>query len=174
MSVNLSPRQFAERDLVRDVQRVLEETGVDPAAIKLELTESSTMGDPKRAVQVLSQLKALGVKLCIDDFGTGYSSLSYLHRFPLDCLKIDQSFVASLMDQPESRQIITTIVSLAEGLRMEVVAEGIETSEQADELKRLGCQLGQGFFYSKPLAASGITALLEGSQRMARGSAVAA
>ncbi|MGA3302663.1 MAG: amino acid permease [Methylovirgula sp.] len=174
MSVNLSPRQFAERDLVRDVQRVLEETGVEPAAIKLELTESSTMGDPKRAVQVLSQLKALGAKLCIDDFGTGYSSLSYLHRFPLDCLKIDQSFVASLMDQPESRQIIMTIVSLAEGLRMEVVAEGIETSEQANELKRLGCQLGQGFFYSKPLAASGIASLLEGSQRIARGSAVAA
>jgi EAL domain-containing protein (putative c-di-GMP-specific phosphodiesterase class I) len=100
--------------------------------------------------------------------------LSYLHRFPLDCLKIDQSFVASLMDQPESRQIITTIISLAEGLRMEVVAEGIECSEQADELRKLGCHMGQGYLFSKPITAASMTALLEAGGPMARRSAVAA
>ncbi len=174
MSINLSPRQFAERELVRDVQAVLVETGVNPALIKLEITEGSTMGDPERAVHVLSQLKSLGVSLSIDDFGTGYSSLSYLHRFPVDSLKIDRSFIAGLLSKPESAQIITTIMALAEGLKIEVVAEGIESREQAIELKRLGCSLGQGYLFSKPLAPSGIVALLEDAQPIVPGSVAAA
>jgi diguanylate cyclase (GGDEF)-like protein len=174
MNVNLSPRQFAERDLVGDVEAVLVETGVDPAKIGLEITEGSTMGDPQRAVHVLSQLRALGVSLSIDDFGIGYSSLSYLHRFPLDSLKIDQSFVAGLLTKPESRQVITTIMALAKGLRMEVVAEGIEIREQAIELKRLGCGLGQGYLFSKPLAAVDVAPLLDGTQQISRGSVAAA
>ncbi|MGA2792847.1 MAG: EAL domain-containing protein [Roseiarcus sp.] len=174
MSINLSPRQFAERDLVHGVETVLRETGVDPALIRLEITESCTMGDPERAAQVMSQLKSLGVALSIDDFGTGYSSLAYLHRFPLDSLKIDRSFVAGLLDKAESRQIITTIMALAEGLGMEVVAEGIETNEQAVELRRLGCNFGQGYLFSKPLASSAAAALLEAIQPLAQRSDAAA
>jgi diguanylate cyclase (GGDEF)-like protein len=174
MSINLSPRQFAEADLVRDVQAILDETGVTPALIKLEITESSTMGNPERAVHVLSQLKSLGVDLSIDDFGTGYSSLSYLHRFPLDSLKIDQSFIAGLLNKPESRQVVTTIIALAEGLKMEVVAEGIESREQFAELRRLGCGFGQGYLFSRPLAPSGIAALLAAAQNTDEGSVVAA
>jgi EAL domain-containing protein (putative c-di-GMP-specific phosphodiesterase class I) len=174
MSINLSPRQFAERDLVQAVETVLRETGVDPALIRLELTESGTMGDPERAAQVMSQLKSLGVALSIDDFGTGYSSLAYLHRFPLDSLKIDRSFVAGLLDKAESRQIITTIMALAKGLGMEVVAEGIETSEQAVELRRLGCDFGQGYLFSRPLTSSDAAALLDAARPLAQQSDAAA
>ena len=164
MSVNISPRQFAQRGLVQGVETVLRETGVFPPAIKLEITESGTMGDPERAVRVLSQLKSLGVQLSVDDFGTGYSSLSYLHKFPLDILKIDRSFVSGLTRNKESRQIIKTMMALARGLHMKVIAEGIENREQSVELQRLGCSLGQGYFFSKPLAAPDALALLKSAQ----------
>jgi diguanylate cyclase (GGDEF)-like protein len=160
MSVNLSPRQFAQRDLVRDVEAILTETGVDPAMIKLEITESGTMGDPERAARVLSKLKSFGVQLSIDDFGTGYSSLSHLHKFPLDILKIDRSFVAGLCDNRESRQIVKTIMGLARGMGMQVVAEGIERREQVIQLCQMGCQFGQGYLFSKPLPESEIVSLL--------------
>lgn len=164
MSINISPRQFANIDLVRDVQRVLVDTGVDPKLIKLEITESGTMGDPERAVWVLSRLKLLGLQLSIDDFGTGYSSLSYLQRFPLDILKIDRSFVSGLMHNPESRQIVQTIMTLANGMGMDVIAEGIEDIGQARELERLGCRFGQGYFFYKPLTAPDAFALLQTAQ----------
>ncbi len=166
MNVNLSPRQFSEPNLARDVRSVLVETGVDPALIKLEITESSTMGDPRRAIAVLSQLKSLGIELSIDDFGTGYSSLSYLHRFPVDSLKIDQSFIAGLSNHPESREVVTTIIGLAHGLKLGVVAEGVETRDQALELRRLGCSFAQGYFFSKPLPAPEIAALLERKRKI--------
>ncbi len=160
MSVNLSPRQFTEPNLARDVQFVLDEARINPASIRLEVTESCTMGDPQRAASILSQLKSIGVKLSIDDFGTGYSSLGHLHRFPFDNLKIDRSFVADLLKKPEAREVVTTILTLAKGLRMEAIAEGIENYEEARELRRLGCAFGQGYLYSKPLPASEITPLL--------------
>jgi diguanylate cyclase (GGDEF)-like protein len=159
ISVNISPRQFAQDDLVQQLQKVLSDTGIDPGLVKLEITESGTMGNPERAVRILSQLKSIGVDLTIDDFGTGYSSLSYLQRFPLDVLKIDRSFVSGLIDNTESRQIIKTIMALASGMGMDVVAEGIENVEQAIEMRRLGCRFGQGYWFSKPLTASDATAL---------------
>jgi len=160
MSVNISPRQFAQRDLVRDVETVLAETGVDPATIKLEITESGTMGDPERAVRVLSQLKSLGVKLSIDDFGTGYSSLNHLHKFPLNILKIDRSFVADMVDNRESWQVVKTIIALADGLGMQVIAEGVACREQVVQLNQMGCGFGQGYLFSRPLSGSGIVRLL--------------
>lgn len=160
MSVNISPCQFAQRDLVRDVERVLTETGVDPRLIKLEITETGTMGDPERAVRILTQLKSFGVQLSVDDFGTGYSSLSYLHRFPLDVLKIDRSFVAGVVENRESAQVVKTILALASGNGMRVIAEGIETREQARQLSLMGCDFGQGYLFSKPLPVQDIVRLL--------------
>jgi diguanylate cyclase (GGDEF)-like protein len=161
MSVNISPRQFAQHDLVRHIERVLTETGVDPALIKLEITESGTMGDPERAISVLSRLKALGVQLSVDDFGTGYSSLSYLHRFPVDVLKIDRSFVSGLIGNRESEEVVRTIMALAQGMGMQVIAEGIECREQARELGHLGCDFGQGYLYSRPVPEADIVAMLK-------------
>jgi diguanylate cyclase (GGDEF)-like protein len=160
VSVNLSPRQFSQPNLVRNVQTILAETKVDPGLIKLELTESSTMAGPERALRVLGELKSLGLQLSMDDFGTGYSSLSYLQRFPIDILKIDRSFVVGSADNSESRQIVTTILALAKGMRMEVVAEGIETREQLLEMRRLGVEFGQGYFFAKPLPLAEATAML--------------
>jgi diguanylate cyclase (GGDEF)-like protein len=164
MSVNISPRQFAQRDLVTGIERILTETGVDPAMIKLEITESGTMGDPERAVRVLSRLKSLGVQLSIDDFGTGYSSLSYLHKFPIDVLKIDRSFVSDVVDNRDSQQVVKTIMALAKGMEMQVIAEGIECREQALLLSQMGCEFGQGYLFSKPLPAADIVALLKSAQ----------
>ena len=162
MSVNLSPRQFAQHNLVQNVQTILAETKVDPSLIKLELTESGTMAAPERAFRVLCELKSLGLQLSIDDFGTGYSSLSYLHRFPIDLLKIDRSFVNEIMLNSESRQIVKTILALAEGMKMDVVAEGIETQEQLVELMRMGCRFGKGYLFSEPLTLADATAMLHG------------
>ena len=160
VSVNISPRQFAQPDIVETIDQVLAETGVDPALIKLEITESGTMDDPIRATCVLERFKALGVELCIDDFGTGYSSLSHLQRFPLDVLKIDRSFIAGLPEKDESREIVVSIMALARGMGMKVVAEGIETEAQAEELRRLHCDLGQGYLFSKPVPAAQAFSLL--------------
>jgi len=133
--------------------RILAETKVDPTLVKLELTESSTVDDPERAVSVLNQLKALGVQISLDDFGTGYSSLSYLHRYPIDILKIDRSFVSRMLDNADNLQLVTTILALARGMGMSVVAEGIENEAQAQQLDTLGCVLGQGYLFAKPLTA---------------------
>jgi len=145
---------------------VLVETGVEPATVKLEITESSTMEDPERVVRVLSGLKSLGVQLCIDDFGTGYSSLSYLHRFPLDILKIDHSFVSGLLENVESYEIIGTIMALAGGLGMNVVAEGVEVDAQIVTLQKLGCDFGQGNLFSKPLPAPDVRLFLDRSKQL--------
>lgn len=152
LNVNLSPRQFAQRDVVDRVRELLAETGLAASRLRLEITETILMKDPDAAIVILRQLKDLGVKLCLDDFGTGYSSLSYLHRFPLDTLKIDQSFVAD-MDAAQGNAIVQAVVHLAHGLGMDVVAEGIETAPQAERLREMGCDLGQGFYYSEPVAA---------------------
>jgi diguanylate cyclase (GGDEF)-like protein len=158
MSVNLSAKQMAQTKLVKQIKQVLEETNLDPALLKLEITESAVMENAEMAVIVLKQLKALGVQLSVDDFGTGYSSLSYLHRFPLDTLKIDRSFVSRIGEADENGEIVRTIVTLAENLGMDVVAEGIETLGQLSELKRLNCRYGQGYLFARPLSNTAATA----------------
>ncbi|MGI8898413.1 MAG: putative bifunctional diguanylate cyclase/phosphodiesterase [Pyrinomonadaceae bacterium] len=158
MTVNLSARQFAQPDLIDQVRDILTETGVDPAYLKLEITESMVMDDFESAAAMLFQLRALGVRLSIDDFGTGYSSLTYLHRFPIDTLKIDRSFV-NCMDK-ENMEIVRTILMLAENLGMDAVAEGVETQEQLTLLRSLNCQSGQGYFFSKPLDVAGAEVII--------------
>ncbi|MDX2096324.1 MAG: EAL domain-containing protein [Leptolyngbyaceae cyanobacterium bins.59] len=149
MSVNLSGRQFSQDDLIQDVAQILAATGLYPASLKLEITESVVMEDARSAIALLGHLKQLGVSLQIDDFGTGYSSLSYLHRFPTDTLKIDQSFVARLGTTDDSSEIIRAIVTLAHNLGMTVTAEGIETLEQMSQLRSFQCEHGQGFLFSR-------------------------
>ena len=149
MTVNLSAKQFAQPDLLDQVSSILEETGLDPNFLKLEITESVLMDDFDSAAAMLFKLRALGVRLSIDDFGTGYSSLTYLHRFPIDTLKIDRSFV-SVLDK-DHLEIVRTILNLAENLEMDVVAEGVETQDQMSLLRNLNCQSGQGYFFSRPM-----------------------
>jgi diguanylate cyclase (GGDEF)-like protein/PAS domain S-box-containing protein len=149
MTVNLSAKQFAQPDLLDQVSSILEETGLDPNFLTLEITESVLMDDFDSAAALLFKLRALGVRLSIDDFGTGYSSLTYLHRFPIDTLKIDRSFITVL--DKDHLEIVRTILNLAENLDMDVVAEGVETQEQMSLLRNLCCQSGQGFFFSRPM-----------------------
>lgn len=151
MSVNLSGKQFNQPDLIRIITDILEESRLDPRSLKLEITESVVMENIEAATEMLNQLKTLGVKLSIDDFGTGYSSLSYLHRFPIDFLKIDRSFVTKMGKHKENLEIVRTIISLAKNLAMEVIAEGIETNIHFALLKKLGCQYGQGYLFARPL-----------------------
>jgi diguanylate cyclase (GGDEF)-like protein/PAS domain S-box-containing protein len=160
MSVNLSAKQFLQPNLVEDIRKLLVELALPPEALKLEITESTVMADPSAAVEMLQQIKSLGIHLAIDDFGTGYSSLSYLHRFPLDTLKIDRSFISGMGDDGEGMEIARTILPMANNLRLDVVAEGVETIQQVALLKKLQCKYGQGYYFSRPLSASGTTALL--------------
>jgi EAL domain-containing protein (putative c-di-GMP-specific phosphodiesterase class I) len=164
ISVNISRRQFTQPDLIDQVIQILRETSLPAASLTLEITEGMVMADPASTVSQLSQLRSLGVKLSIDDFGTGYSSLSCLHRFPLDTLKIDRAFVCRMRVDEESRGIVQTILTLAHNLGLDVTAEGVETVEQLDLLRKLGCEHGQGYYFSKPVdaesAAKLVTALV--------------
>jgi diguanylate cyclase (GGDEF)-like protein len=150
ISVNLSARQFSNPDLVQDIFDCIQATGVDPALLKLEITESDVMTNPEITVQKLRLMKELGVSILGDDFGTGYSSMSYLQRFPIDTLKIDRSFVTQL-EQHANRVIVRTIVNLAHSLGLSVVAEGIETERQYRILREMGCEFAQGFHFSRPI-----------------------
>ncbi|BBZ77154.1 hypothetical protein MANY_24910 [Mycolicibacterium anyangense] len=160
VGVNLSPRQFTQPDLVERVSAILTETGVQPEQLRLEITETMTMDDAEYAADVLNRLRALGIQLSMDDFGTGFSCLSYLHRFPLQVLKIDRSFISRMETNMESLQIVKTIVVLARSLGMEVVAEGAENAEEIARLRSLGCTFCQGNYFSPPLTAEEIDALL--------------
>ena len=162
ISVNLSAKQFLQPNLVVDIQKLLHELSLSPDALKLEITESAVMADPSAAVEMLQEIKSIGIHLAIDDFGTGYSSLSYLHRFPLDTLKIDRSFIREMQEDGEGMEIARTILPMANNLRLDVVAEGVETLEQVSLLKELHCKYAQGYYFSKPLSAEGTTALLQG------------
>jgi len=162
ISVNLSAKQFLQPKLVEDIRNLLQELALPPEALKLEITESTVMADPSAAIEMLQQIKSLGIRLAIDDFGTGYSSLSYLHRFPLDTLKIDRSFISGMGDDGEGMEIARTILPMANNLRLDVVAEGVETLQQVALLKKLHCKYGQGYYFSKPLSAEGTAALLAG------------
>ena len=134
--------------------------GIPAEALKLEITESTVMEDPSVAVAMLQKMKDMGIRLAIDDFGTGYSSLSYLHRFPLDTLKIDRSFISGESKGVNGIEIARTVMPLAKNLRLDVVAEGVETADQAQELRKLDCKYAQGFYFSAPLSADEAESLL--------------
>ncbi|MBA3439965.1 MAG: EAL domain-containing protein [Pyrinomonadaceae bacterium] len=161
INVNLSGKQFSQSDLIQQIDDVLQQTGLDPNCLKLEITESAIMEKAESSIVMLKQLRDLGVKLYIDDFGTGFSSLSYLHRFPVDMLKIDRSFVSLMNKGNENSEIVRTIVKLAHNLEMEVMAEGVETAEQLEELRALGCEYAQGYFFSEPVDSEKAKTLIE-------------
>lgn len=151
ISVNLSSRQFSQPSLINQIRQILTDTGVDAHCIKLEITESAIMENTESAMDMLLQLKAMGIQLSVDDFGTGYSSLGYLYRFPMDVLKIDRSFVSRVDIDGEKLELVRTIITLAWNLGMDVVAEGVETTKQLAQLKALKCEYAQGYLFSKPL-----------------------
>jgi PAS domain S-box-containing protein/diguanylate cyclase (GGDEF)-like protein len=153
VSVNLSAHQFNDQ-IVGTVGRVLDECGIEPQLLELELTESASMADADKSVALLAQLKSMGIRLAIDDFGTGFSNLNYLKRFPVDKLKLDQSFIADLLDSADDQAISRAVIAMAQGLRLTVVAEGVETAGQLAMLAEHGCDLMQGYYFSKPVPAA--------------------
>ncbi len=161
VSINLSARQFEQPNLVDQLADILRETGIHAKTLKLEVTESLVMGNVEVAIDLMLRLKALGCKLSMDDFGTGYSSLSYLRRFPLDTLKVDRSFVLKMGESVEDAEIVRMIIDLGHTLGMDIVAEGVETQADANQLRSLKCEFGQGYFWAKPLPPAEATALLQ-------------
>jgi diguanylate cyclase (GGDEF)-like protein/PAS domain S-box-containing protein len=165
VSVNLSARQFQEPFLANEVAQVLEETGLSPQGLELEITETVLMQEGTATEDILTQLKSLGILLAMDDFGTGYSSLSYLKRFPIDVLKIDRSFVMGLGESPEDTALVRTVIQLAKALALKVTAEGVETEEQIKQLTAMECDRGQGYFFARPASAKTIEELLSSDRR---------
>ncbi|MEH2414492.1 putative bifunctional diguanylate cyclase/phosphodiesterase [Nostoc sp.] len=163
ISVNLSSRQFEQPNLVEVVSQIIQETGLKASYLELEVTESFLMGDIERSVKTLKELRELDIWLALDDFGTGYSSLNYLKRFPVNMLKIDQSFVQDVTSNPDSAAITDAIIALAKSLRLKITAEGVETKEQLDYLQMQGCDEGQGYYFSRPVPADIITPMLQKS-----------
>ncbi|HEY2805628.1 MAG TPA: EAL domain-containing protein [Gemmatimonadales bacterium] len=161
ISVNISAKQFRQPDLVDHISRVLTAWDLDPRSLRLEITESAIIENAPAAIEALARLRALGILVDLDDFGTGYSSLGYLHRFDIDALKIDRSFVSNIGEGGENSEIVRTIVNLARGLDMDVIAEGVERPEQLAILRSLGCEKVQGFLFSPPLATESVRALLK-------------
>lgn len=160
VAVNLSAYQFRDKGMLEVITQVLEQSGLDPHHLEIELTESLVMSDPEENIEQLVMLKRLGIAIAIDDFGTGYSSLSYLKRLPVDTLKIDQSFVTGVAKDAHDAELVRTIIGMAHGFKLEVVAEGVETAEQLDFLRRHECDLVQGYLYSHPLPADDFEAFL--------------
>jgi EAL domain-containing protein (putative c-di-GMP-specific phosphodiesterase class I) len=160
LAVNLSARQFRHKTLVADVARILAETAVEGRCLTLEITEGVLMEDGEQTVETLRQLNALGIEISVDDFGTGYSSLSYLKRYPVNTLKINRSFVRDITTDPNDAAIIAAIIVMARSLKMQVIAEGVETEEQLDFLTGQGCGCYQGFYFSKPLPAAEVVSRL--------------
>jgi EAL domain-containing protein (putative c-di-GMP-specific phosphodiesterase class I) len=161
VGVNVSARQFQQQNLAEIILNILEETGLEPECLDLELTESSIMSNAQASIDVLTRLKAMAVTVSIDDFGTGFSSLSYLKRLPIDALKIDQSFVRDVTTDSDDAALVMAIVTLAHNLRLKVVAEGVETEEQLKFLQLLRCDEVQGYLFSKPLPADGMERVLQ-------------
>ena len=166
IAVNLSARQFAEPGLVREIARVLDETGMPAASLEVEITESLVMADVEGAIRTMRELKTMGVKLSIDDFGTGYSSLSYLRRFPVDVLKIDRSFVRDIASSADDAALVSAIIELARGLHMRVIAEGVETEAQLDYLRRRGCDEVQGHVFARAASGADVEALLRNGRHV--------
>jgi EAL domain-containing protein (putative c-di-GMP-specific phosphodiesterase class I) len=166
MSMNISGKQFSRSDLAEVVTRILFETGLKPECLALEITESMIMGDIDSAIETMGRLRTMGVQIHIDDFGTGYSSLSHLHRFPITALKIDRAFVGKLLANGENDAIITSIVTLAKSLNLEVIAEGIELDHQLSSIKDLRCQFGQGFLFSRAMDPAAVDIWIESGTPM--------
>lgn len=165
MSVNLSGKQFMQKDLIQQITQILEQTTLPPSCLRLEITESVLMQNPDAAARIMHQLRELNVQIHIDDFGTGYSSFSYLHHFPFDTLKIDQSFVGRMMTSGESREIVRTMMVLAQNLGKKVIAEGVENEQQVSILRQLGCDQAQGFLFSHPVESTKAEALIHDQPR---------
>jgi EAL domain-containing protein (putative c-di-GMP-specific phosphodiesterase class I) len=161
MSINISGLQLSEMREIDRIAKIITDSGVDPNIIKLEITETLLVEDPDHAALALQKLKDLGVTVAIDDFGTGYSSLSYLHRFPLDTLKIDRTFVYNMDKSESSRLIVNSVTQLALALKMDIIAEGIEEAGQMESLIQLGCQYGQGYYIGRPIPAADTIALIQ-------------
>ena len=166
MAVNVSSVEFRNEDFLEGVRAILEETGLSPDYLGLELTESVLMQHAEFTVPVLKKLKAMGVRLAIDDFGTGYSSLSYLRQFPIDTLKVDQSFVHGISADTDDATIINAVINMGGNLKHRVIAEGVETVEQVAFLQAHGCDEGQGYYFSRPVPASQFAKLLEAGTRI--------
>lgn len=162
ISVNVSGKQFRQPDLILQIENILHATGLDPKYLKLEVTETAIMDDPDAAAKMLLELRQIGISLQIDDFGTGFSSLGYLHKFPMQALKIDRSFVNMIGQQGENAEISSTIIAMAHNLGMQVIAEGIETPMHLQVLKGMGCEFGQGFYFSRPVDGDKAEKLLIG------------
>ena len=159
VAINVSPVQFAEEDFVKIVQRVLRETRLPPERLELEITESVFVSDDEKVQQIFQRLKDLGVRLALDDFGTGYSSLAYLTRFPFDTIKLDKALVC---DQSDKKSVLLrSVVSMARGLDMQVVAEGIQTDQDAADLAMMGCDFGQSYLFGPPLGSESVLRLLK-------------
>ncbi|MBD2346316.1 putative bifunctional diguanylate cyclase/phosphodiesterase [Anabaena subtropica] len=167
MSVNLSARQFEQSNLVELVSQIMQESGLHPSYLELEVTESSLMTDVQRSVNILKQLQELGVWLALDDFGTGYSSLNYLKRFPVNMLKIDRSFVQDVVSNPDSAAVTNAIIALAKSLQLKITAEGIETQQQLNYLQKRGCHEGQGYYFGIPAPANKIRELMQEKEAIA-------
>jgi EAL domain-containing protein (putative c-di-GMP-specific phosphodiesterase class I) len=166
IAVNLSPSQFRQGDIVTIIRDALNDAGLEARFLEVELTETAVMSDPEESIAILERLSAMGVLVSVDDFGTGYSSMSYLRRFPIDKLKIDRSFVSEVMSRPEDASIVRAIVSLAHSLRLKVVAEGVESAEQLEFLRTLGCDQYQGYHYSAALPPGEFAELARTKQRV--------
>jgi len=151
IGINLSARQFNQSNLVEQIKRLIEKYEINPASIELEITETIAMQDAENSTSKMHRLKELGVKLSMDDFGTGYSSLSYLHRFPLDVIKIDRSFVKDIKGNRDDGAIAKAVIAMAHSMNLKVIAEGVETREQYEFLKEHGCEIVQGYLISRPL-----------------------
>jgi EAL domain-containing protein (putative c-di-GMP-specific phosphodiesterase class I) len=162
VSVNVSARQFADRAFIDIVAKTIADVGINPAHLDLELTESVMTGDVEAAIQTLRSLKALGVTLSIDDFGTGYSSLAYLRNFPIDTLKIDQTFVRHMDENEKDAAIVSTVIALADNLGFKTVAEGVESAKHASMLNEFGCTQLQGYWITKPLPGDAFAAFVSG------------
>jgi EAL domain-containing protein (putative c-di-GMP-specific phosphodiesterase class I) len=164
IAVNVSMRQLLQTSFLADVADILTGTGVAPSSIELEITETSAMANPLQTIETLTMLKRHGLRLALDDFGTGYSSLAYLQKLPIDVLKIDKAFVLGLGKNQGDAEIVRLILALARTLNLQTVAEGVETRQHVDELKKIGCYVGQGFFFSPPMTADEAEELLDVSR----------
>jgi len=173
IAVNVSAIEFHGKDFLAGVRAILQESGLDPAHLEIEMTESGLMQDTQPTIDVLHGLKDLGAQIALDDFGTGYSSLSYLQRFPIDTLKIDQSFVRDIGSGGDASLLVNAIIAMGKSLRLRVVAEGIETSAQRSYLQLQGCTEGQGFYFGRPVDAAGFSALLAARQGLYPGAQTA-
>ncbi len=158
--MNLSARQFQQPNLTEEIAEALEETGLEAKYLELEITESNAMQNAENTIYTLRELKALGVRISMDDFGTGYSSLNYLKRFPIDTLKLDQSFVREITSSPTDAAIATAVISMAHTLNLKVIGEGVEKEDQFEFLQKQGCDYIQGYLFSPPLAVENLEAYL--------------